>query len=434
MTPEQRSSQDYSRDRAKVVPRGASHRPDIPFKFKPIFGVGNRVADSQPFKSLENLAKEANTWSQWKRNVPPQQGCELLRELIARNSDLATSLKSGMTKGTLSFYDNVRDLSAPALSHSQRMNVSSSTRPKRFSKTCKLEKLVLQDPLRVKIFRKVLDRKSGKPLFKLAKIKVTRVTDHYYVTDKGKIDRKNHSSLRCNFNHPKFSATPATVGERLQRRIAPRPHSQPSTSPIQRQTSEPSKGKVIDLTAESSSEDSLITGPQLELVEAPGHALQSSAQADVSTQTTILQPPTTSASTSSTGILATPYVSSSQSKPHTSGEPHTLGDDPYVEVQGAAITDPAEAIDHAKSDSTRSSGRSKKPTRFFGDPLRHSVKSVTKSVNIESSQQLPAPEEQLPTTPFDPIVRKGVQLPFPRTKERTKPFKIIRIKEPENNS
>ena len=153
LTPEQRSSQDYSRDRAKVVPRGASHSPDIPCKFKPLFGVGERPADSQPYKALENLAEAANTWKQWKRNVPPQQGQELLLELAARNSDLANSLKSGITKGTLRFYDSVRDTSAPALSHSQRMNVSSSLRPKRLSKTR------LQDPLRVKIFRKVFDRK-----------------------------------------------------------------------------------------------------------------------------------------------------------------------------------------------------------------------------------------------------------------------------------
>ena len=70
LIPEQRSSQDYNLDRAKVVPRGASHSPEIPCKFKPLFGVGERIADSQPYKALENLAKAANTWKQWKRNVP----------------------------------------------------------------------------------------------------------------------------------------------------------------------------------------------------------------------------------------------------------------------------------------------------------------------------------------------------------------------------
>ena len=73
LTPEQRSSQDYSRDRAKVVPRGASHSPDIHFKLKPLFRVGSRIADSQTYKALKNLAKAANTWSQLKRNLQPKQ-------------------------------------------------------------------------------------------------------------------------------------------------------------------------------------------------------------------------------------------------------------------------------------------------------------------------------------------------------------------------
>ena len=71
LTPEQRSSQDYSRYRAKVVPRGVSHSQNITFKFKPLFGVGSRIADSQLYKALENLARAANTWTQLKRNVQP---------------------------------------------------------------------------------------------------------------------------------------------------------------------------------------------------------------------------------------------------------------------------------------------------------------------------------------------------------------------------
>ena len=287
----------------------------------------------------------------------------------------------------------------------------------------------MQDPLRVKIFRKFSDRKSGKPLFKIAKIKITHVTDHTYITVKGKVYRKNHLSLRYNANHPKLSATPGKVEERLQRRIAPRPQSQPSTSPVQRQISEPSKGKVIDLTADSSSEDSFITGPQLELVKTPVSAPQSLAPADVILKVPIVQPLTNSASTSSVGVLATPHDSSTQLKPQTSG------DDPQVAVQDPASTDHAEDPDHAaqaNTDSTQSSGRSKKPTRFFGDPLRHSVKSVTESVPVEPSPQLPVPEQTL-TTPFTPTVRKGSQLPFPRTKEQTTPFKIIRIDEHEKN-
>ena len=64
----------------------------------------------------------------------------------------------------------------------------------------------------MRVFRKIIDRQSGKPLFKLAKFKITRITDHTYVTDKGKVYRKNHVCLKPNFNNT-FSAT---LGGRLQ--------------------------------------------------------------------------------------------------------------------------------------------------------------------------------------------------------------------------
>ena len=161
-------------------------------------------------------------------------------------------------------------------------------------------------------------------------------------------------------------------------------------------------------------------------MEAPVSAPTRLAPADVAPIIPIVQPPTNSASMSSTAVLATPHDSSTQLKPQTSG------DDPQVAVQGPASTDHAEVSDHAaqvKSYSTRSSGLSKKPTRFFGNPLRHSVKSITESVPVEPSPQPTVPEQTL-TTPFTPI---GSQLPFPGTKEQTNPFKRIRIDEHENN-
>ena len=69
----QQTSQDYSKDRAKVAPRGVTNSPDNPYKFNSLFGVGARIAEGQPYKDLEGLAKAANTWNQLKRNVQPQQ-------------------------------------------------------------------------------------------------------------------------------------------------------------------------------------------------------------------------------------------------------------------------------------------------------------------------------------------------------------------------
>ena len=136
---------------------------------------------------------------------------------------------------------------------------------------------------------------------------------------------------------------------------------------------------------------------------------------------------TVTASASTTDPLPTPHESSTQSGPHTSGNGQ------QDEIRGAATTVPPEVTDSAKSDSTRSSGRSKKTTRFFGDPLCHSTKSVTESVPTESSPQEPTLEQTI-ANPFAPIGRKGIQLPFPRTKEQVTPFKRIRIEEPKSDS
>ena len=53
----------------------------------------------------------------------------------------------------------------------------------------------MSDPSRVKVFRKIIDRQSGKPLYKLTKFEIVRVTDYTHVTDNGKFYRKNHICL-----------------------------------------------------------------------------------------------------------------------------------------------------------------------------------------------------------------------------------------------
>ena len=118
------------------------------------------------------------------------------------------------------------------------------------------------------------------------------------------------------------------MGERLQRRIAPWPQSQPSTSLATRHTNELSKGKVIDLTAESSSEDSLITGPLLELVEAPVTTPQGLAPVIVTSKAAVINPLTNPASTSSTGAQATPQDQPILLQPQISGTvPQTAAKD-----------------------------------------------------------------------------------------------------------
>ena len=181
------------------------------------------------------------------------------------------------------------------------------------------------------------------------------------------------------------------------------------------------------MTAESSSEDSLVTGPQLELVEAPVATPQGLAPVITTSNTPIFDPPTIPALTSPTGAVTPP-----QDQPQISD---TVAQTAAEESANTGHMEVDNPTSQSSSEPNRSSNRSKKPTRFYGDPLRHSVKSVTESDPAEPSPQRPNTDQittQLTnqitqiTTPFTPIVRK---VPFPRTKEQTTPFKKTRTEE-----
>ena len=212
LTPDQIASQDYSRDRAKVVPRGSAS-PQIAPRFNPMFSLEGNVAESEPYKALADLARAAKKWTQFKRNLPPDGGKRVLQELSSRHSDLAHSLKTGFSRKTLCFAEDRLVVTLPAAQAS--VHRLPTLQPRRQSKTSKLETLLLSDSSRVRVFRKIVDRQSGKPLFKLAKFKITHITDHTYVTDKGKVYRKNHVCLKPNFRN-NISATQSTLGNRLQ--------------------------------------------------------------------------------------------------------------------------------------------------------------------------------------------------------------------------
>ena len=78
LTPDQIASQDYSRDRAKVVPRGSAS-PQIAPRFNPMFSLEGNVAESEPYKALADLARAANKWTQYKRNLPPDGANECFK-------------------------------------------------------------------------------------------------------------------------------------------------------------------------------------------------------------------------------------------------------------------------------------------------------------------------------------------------------------------
>ena len=113
----------------------------------------------------------------------PDGGKLVLKELATRHSDLAHSLKSGLNSNTLRFSAIASPPGTQVIS--RRAPV---VQPTRLSRTSKLENLLLSDPGRVKVFRKIIDRQSGKPMYKLTKFKIVRVTDHTYITDNGKVE------------------------------------------------------------------------------------------------------------------------------------------------------------------------------------------------------------------------------------------------------
>ena len=102
LTPDQIASQDYSRDRAKIVPRGSTS-PTVPPRFEPPFSLDGNVAVSEPYKALAELTRAVKKWSHFKRNLPPDGGKKVLKELATRHSELAHSLKSGLNHNTLRF-------------------------------------------------------------------------------------------------------------------------------------------------------------------------------------------------------------------------------------------------------------------------------------------------------------------------------------------
>ena len=139
----------------------------------------------------------------------PDGGKLVLKELATRHSDLAHSLKSGLNSNTLRFSAIASPPGTQVIS--RRAPV---VQPTRLSRTSKLENLLLSDPGRVKVFRKIIDRQSGKPMYKLTKFKIVRVTDHTYITDNGKVYRKNHICLKPNFRSTVLVA-PNTIADRV---------------------------------------------------------------------------------------------------------------------------------------------------------------------------------------------------------------------------
>ena len=173
-----REQSDDSRWRLKANP---VVQKDAPMKF----GPKQPLTEDRSMATIETLAKAANDWRQLKWHMSHAEGSEILRKLTERDPLLASSLRNDLNQGTLRF---------------QTYNES---RPKSLTN---LEFELLDYPHKVSVFKKVLNRKPGRLLFNLIKRKIVKVTDHTFFTDKGKVVRKNHISLKSRTPKCKLTA------------------------------------------------------------------------------------------------------------------------------------------------------------------------------------------------------------------------------------
>ena len=87
---------------------------------------------------------------------------------------------------------------------------------------------MLNEPNKVEVFRKFLNRKSGRELFKPFKGKIVQITGSTYISDKGKVIRRNHLAVRLKSTDLSFSGKQTTPVKKEQKR--PIVSSSPSSS------------------------------------------------------------------------------------------------------------------------------------------------------------------------------------------------------------
>ena len=97
--------------------------PNFAPRFRLLFDVAKKMADSEPYKALSDIARADTVWTQYYVNLLVECG-SVLRELASRHSDPANTLTNGLSKNSLRSYDHVNDPNALALSHGQRVDVA----------------------------------------------------------------------------------------------------------------------------------------------------------------------------------------------------------------------------------------------------------------------------------------------------------------------
>ena len=399
LTPEQRREQCDSRPRIMLVMKGQS-RPTVSPYF---WGPTESVADTPHYRALESLAHSANQWLTLKKSLTHQEGEKALKTLTERNQVLGATLRSNSSAGTLRFRNQMpTEQIRPSL-------------PKR-----NLDHLVLNEPSKVEIFRKFLNRKSGREFFKPFKGKIVQITGSTYISDKGKVIRRNHLAVRLKSTSLSFSGKQATPVKKGQKRpiVSSSPSSSEDNRPLKPTSSRqqfsaktvavPARPQFPSLVSSSTPSPAQVFSSKLKhnlVSEAPG--VQAFPYPQQSTPVVDL---TASSSTSGNQgaevsiSIKTKSPSPMKDKLLLCGDliPISSDDESLVPklqecsstnlaVSGLSTRDVSDLVSEpdgnisSSSSSSRISSRRKKQTTFYGSPIRHSVNVVQATLSSSPS-------------------------------------------------
>ena len=426
LTPEQRREQCDSRPRIKLVKKGQSSPTVSPY----FGGPTESVADIPHYRALESLAYSANQWLTLKKSLSHQEGIKALKTLTERNQVLAATLRSNLSAGTRRFRNQMP---------TEQIRPS---QPKR-----NLDYLVLNEPSKVEIVRKFLNRKCGREISKSFKGKIVQITGSTYITDKRKVIRRNHLAVRLKSTSLSFSGKQATPVKKGQKRpIAS--SSSPSLSEDNRPlkltsssqrilaktvsvparpqftfmmfSSTPSRTQVLS----SKSKHNLVSeAPGTQAIPYPQQSTpvidltaSSSTSRNQGAEVPISIKPKSSSPTKDK-LLFCPDLIPISSDDESSVPKLQECSSSNLAASGLPTRDVSGLISETDGDisssssSSRISSRRKKQTTFYGSPIRHSMNVVQATLFSPSTSVLPDRRVRFAVANQEPNVHVGQSRP-----------------------
>ena len=312
-----------------------------------------------------------------------------------------------------------------------------------------LDYLVLNEPNKVEIFRKFLNRKSVRDFFKLFKGKIVKITGSTYISDKEKLIRRNHLAVRLKSTDLSFPGKQTTPVKKGQKRpiVSSSPSLSEDNRPLKQSSSRqrisaktvavharpkfpslptsstPSRDQIVST---NSKQTSVSEAPGVQAIPYPQHSTpvvdltaSSSTSENQGTEvpisvkpkspTTVKTPlcPDLIPISSDNESLVPKLQECTSSSFAASGLPTRDGSGVISEPDGNILS---------SSNSSRTSSRRKKQTTFYGSPIRHSV-NVNQATSTSTSPSTPvSPDKKVRFVVANPELvvqagQSGVVLP-----------------------